>query len=233
MGNVARVGLIALLGGCAAGEPAIQVLAAASLTDALQGLGPSYEAETGRRVSFSFDGTSRLAAQLRSGRPADVFFAADTAWMEALHREGLVQQPRALLANELVVVAPASASPPSGWGEVSRLALAGESVPAGRYARQALAAEGVAVEEVVSGASVRHVLAWVARGEVPAGVVYRTDARIEPRVQIAWAVPASAHEPIVYPVALTAGASLEAAAFVAWLGEQAPVFEAAGFRVLR
>ncbi len=227
-----------------AAEPGLTVLAASSLTESLQQVGAAWAAAGHPPVTFSFDASSRLARQIEAGAPADLFFSADAEWMDHLATGGLVDPATRvdLLGNTLVVVVPA-ASTLSVAGvadlarpEVRHLALAGDSVPAGRYARAALGALGgwdAVKDRVVSGDNVRTTLAWVAGGEAEAGLVYGTDARVEPRVKAVWTVPATAHPPIVYPAAVVAssGRRSDAAAFLAFC-RSAPamaVFGAAGF----
>jgi molybdate transport system substrate-binding protein len=115
-------------------------------------------------------------------------------------------------------------------GADGRLAVGDPAhVPAGIYARQALETLGMwqAVQNRLAPAdSVRSALLLVARGEAPAGIVYSTDARIDPHVAVAGIFPATSHDPIRYPVAMTARAALqgahlkEAAAFMAFLHTQ-------------
>ena len=85
-----------------------------------------------------------------------------------------------------------------------RLALADpEAVPAGKYAKAALASLGAweGVESQVAPAeNVRAALALVARGEAPLGIVYRTDALAEKGVRIVDTFPGGSHPPIVYPM---------------------------------
>src|SRR5512133_153438 len=92
----------------AAPAPSILVFAAASLTESLQELGTAYEKESGTNVSFSFGASSDLEREIEAGAPADAFFSADTAKMDALEKEGLVRAPdrREFLSNALVVVVP-------------------------------------------------------------------------------------------------------------------------------
>ena len=157
-------------------------------------------------MRFSFDATSRLAVQALQSSSADAFFAADLEWMDWLEERATVREGKAMAiaGNELVVVIPADASPlasPADLARFPRIALAGENVPAGRYARAALEATGVWAEvadKVVRGGSVRGALEWVAREEVPVGIVYRTDAAAEPGVRVAFAFEASSHPPILY-----------------------------------
>ena len=93
-------------------KPEILVFGAASLTESLQDLGKAYEAKTGQKVVFSFGASSDLARQIQAGAPADVFFSADTAKMDALEKAGLVKAAdrREFLSNSLVVVVPADST---------------------------------------------------------------------------------------------------------------------------
>lgn len=222
-------------------SPELLVLAAASLTDVLPRIAERWSAVDGASVRFSFDGTSRLAPQAVSGARADLFFAADEAWIRWLEGEGAVARgsARVIATNELVLIVHSGAPHPRSpdeLGGLDRVALANENVPAGRYGRSALASAGVwdrVAARVVRGGSVRGVLEWVARGEVPAGIVYRTDALVEPGVEIAFAFPAAGHDPIEYWAAPLATAELprRAAAFLEYVGgpEGRAILTAAGF----
>jgi molybdate transport system permease protein len=176
---------------------ALVVMAASSLQDVLPVVARAWEDRGGVPVRFSFDATSRLAPQVLRGAPVDVFISADDAWMGWLEERGGVDSLsiRHVATNQLVFVVPSGVpDPPGDPGSIARaalgrIALAGENVPAGRYARAALESVGAwsAVEpRVVRGGSVRGTLEWVARGEVDGGVVYRSDAWAEDRVSLAF-----------------------------------------------
>jgi molybdate transport system permease protein len=150
-----------------------------------------------------------------------------------------------LLGNEIVVVVPRrSAVPLSGPGDLveaafRHIALAGENVPAGRYAQAALESAGIwdqVSDRVVRAGNVRGALEWVALGETDAGVVYRTDATTEQRVRVAFAFPPGSHPPVLYPAAVLARAShpAQAEAFLRLCrGESGTrIFSEAGFRPL-
>jgi molybdate transport system substrate-binding protein len=79
--------------------------------------------------------------------------------------------------------------------------------------------------------NVRAALALVARGEAALGIVYETDAKVEPGVKIVGAFPDDSHPPIVYPLALTKDAKPAAAEFLAYLEgpEALQVFKKHGF----
>lgn len=182
------------------------VFAAASLSEVLP------QALVGQaNVRFSFDATSRLARQLHAGAPAAVFVSADRRWAQVLEDAGVLQDLRVVAHNRLVLVAAmdAPARPPARLSG-RRLAIAAPEVPAGRYARAALTASGVPAETIAAGIVVRHVravLAAVAGGEADAGVVYATDARLDPRVRITHTFPAETHPPIEYVAGRVGGAA--------------------------
>ena len=149
-----------------------------------------------------------------------------------------------LLGNSLVLIAaPGTAEVPAigpgfdlaGALHGGRLALADPaSVPAGKYARAALSALHVwdaVAPHLAPAENVRVALEYVAHGEAPLGIVYATDARLEPTVRIVGTFPSASHPPIIYPVALTKIASPAARAFLTFLEgpEARAIFEKAGF----
>lgn len=224
-----------------AGE--LHVLAAASLTDVLTLVADDFvTTHGGTTPQLVFDASSRLATQIENGAPADVFVSADLEWMDALAEKRLIVDATRveLLGNRLVVVVPkdAASAPASAQDllQLERLALAGEAVPAGKYARAALGQLGVLdalAPKIVAGDNVRTALAWVAKKEAPAAIVYATDAAVEPGVRVAFEIPADSHPRIVYPIAVTTGATqpARARAFVDFCRSEVAQsrFRAAGF----
>jgi molybdate transport system substrate-binding protein len=228
----------------------VTVFAAASLIDALEQLGDEFTQSTGVTVRFSFAASSVLARQIEAGAGADLFFSADQAWMDYLQRRGRIRDEtrRNLLGNRLALIAPADSTLQlkiaPGFALLS--ALGGErlatgdpdSVPVGRYAKSALTSLGVwqdVADRLVRAEDARHALMFVARGEVPLGIVYASDARIDQHVRVIDVFPAGSHLPITYPVALTRGASAEAARFLDFVQGPAgrAAFEERGFEVLQ
>jgi molybdate transport system substrate-binding protein len=249
------LGVIALalglgaLPAAAAGQDLL-VFAAASLKNALDDVNAQYQADTGKTAVASYAGSSALAKQIEQAAPADVFISADLDWMDYLAGKNLIQaDTRAdLLGNSIVLIGEKGAKPiaiAKGFPLAAtlgdgRLAMADPSaVPAGKYGKAALQSLGVwdAVESKVAAAeNVRAALALVARGEAPLGIVYRTDAAVEPGVAILGTFPADSHPPIVYPVGVTAGSTnRDAVGYVAYLGSPpaAAIFEKFGFTVLK
>ncbi|HET8760922.1 MAG TPA: molybdate ABC transporter substrate-binding protein [Nitrospiria bacterium] len=174
------------------------LFAAASLKEAVTEVADEWSRRHAREVKLSFDATSILARQINAGAPADVFVAAAPEWIDEV-------SPRARanwLSNRLVCVVPQDVAS-FDLKTADSLALANDQVPAGKYARAALEHLGIALpKRVIYGASVRGVLSKVMAGGAQAGIVYATDAAVEPKVRIAFTFPEDSHPPIVYAAGL-------------------------------
>ena len=220
------------------------VLAASSLQDVLLTVEGAWYAAGGAPVRFSFDATSRLAPQILRGARADVFISADDEWIRWLEEWDGVDGAsiRPVATNQLVFVVPRGTSaPPADVRSIvdagfARIALAGENVPAGRYARAALERAGAwnaLAPRVIRGGSVRGTLEWVARAEADGGIVYRTDALSEDRVSLAFTFEGEDSLAPSYSGAVTARTEQpeNAEAFLAFMGsaEAVALFAAAGF----
>jgi molybdate transport system substrate-binding protein len=227
------------------------VFAAASLKNALDGVNGAFTG-AGRhpKVVASYASSAVLIKQIENGAPADVFISADLKWMDYGVAKKVIKAdtPFDLLGNRLVLIADKDSK--IGNVDIKRgfdlARLAGDgriatgdvkSVPAGIYAKAALQNLGIwpSVEAKLAMAeNVRAALTLVARGEAPLGIVYETDAKVEPNVKIVGAFPESSHEPIIYPVAATVTAKPEAKDYLAFLrtGTAQVVFEHYGFTVL-
>lgn len=232
-------------------RPPLLVFAAASLTDVLQELGPAYERESGQPLKYSFAASSALARQIESGARADVFVSADTDWMDYLQSRKLIDTTtRAnLLSTQLVLIAPADSTLQlkitpgfalaAALGKDGRLSTGDpDAVPVGKYAKSALSALGVWPElahRLARADNVRTALTFVERGETPLGIVYATDAKLDPKVRVIDTFPASTHSPIIYPIAAVNGANADAARYIAFLRSPTAraIFERYGFTTLQ
>jgi molybdate transport system substrate-binding protein len=243
--------LVAALAPAMALADDVIVFAAASLKNALDDVTTRYLNATGKMVTVSYAASSALAKQIEQAAPADIFFSADLAWMDYLAERNLIvaDTRRSLLGNEIVLVVPkdsaATISIAAGFdlagllGADGRLAMANvESVPAGKYGKaalQSLAVWDTVADRIVQADNVRAALAFVARGEAPAGIVYATDAAAEPTIKVIGVFPPDSHPPIVYPVALTtASRHPDARAFFDFMQSAAArsAYEQQGFTVL-
>lgn len=177
----------AALSGCGGEEPAASrsamVFAAASLTGAFQALDEAFRLRhPDARLDLHFAGTSQLVVQVREGAPVDVFASADVPNMEKIEATGLVVAPPRVFARNRLTIVTAKGNP-HGIRSLADLArpelrvvLCGPEVPAGRYAREAMAKASVTPRSLSDEPSVKAVVAKVRLGEVDAGVVYVTDA---------------------------------------------------------
>lgn len=213
---------VALLGPIPANaQDTVTVFAAASMRNALDALNATFTKATGIRITASYAASSALAKQIAQGAPADVYISANVKWMDFLAAKDLIRTDSRvnLLGNRLVLIAPASSALGQvtiGEGfDIARLAGTGRiavadvrAVPAGLYAKAALQALGAwtaAEPKLAMGENVRATLAYVARNEVPLGIVYATDAKVEPKVKVIGTFPEDSHPPVTYPVAAVKG----------------------------
>lgn len=228
----------------------VTVFAAASLKESLDEQIKAFSVKSGNTARVVYAGSNTLARQIEAGAPAELFISADDEWMDYLVAKKLIVAAtrRVLVSNELVLIAPVNSKvplklAPNGGNALraalgdDRLAMANpDTVPAGKYGRSALTALGAwsAVEaRLARTENVRAALAFVARGEAPLGIVYRTDALAEPKVRVVAAFPDGSHAPITYPAALVAGKESAAASnlltYLASASAQ-PVWQKHGFR---
>ena len=231
-------------------DKSLTVFAAASMKNALDDIDTAYTAKTGIKIVASYAASSALAKQIEQGAPADIFLSADTDWMDYAATRKAINEPTRinLLGNSIVLIAPKDSKIDKvsiGQGfDLAKLAGNGKiatgdvsAVPVGKYAKAALEKFGAwqaAESKFAMAESVRAALTLVARGEAALGIVYSTDARVEPAVKIVGTFPADSHPPIIYPVAATTTAKPEAASYLAFLRSSAAkaIFEKYGFSFL-
>lgn len=223
------------------------VLAAASLQESLNAAADGWARKGHPRPVISFAASSALARQVEAGAPADLFISADEDWMNYIAQRGKVKAGTrvSFLFNNLVLIAPASSKARLKIGRNfplaralgdGRLAMADpDSVPAGKYGKEALTKLGVwpSVQGKVARAdNVRAALRLVELGEAPLGIVYTTDALADKGVRIVGTFPPSSHAPISYPIAvLTASTNRDTEGFRRYLlsSEGKAIFRRFGF----
>lgn len=246
----AVIAVAAPTGTARAQDGSITVFAAASLKNALDDVDAAFSRKAGIGVVAAYDASSALMKQIEGGAPADVFISADLKWMDYGAQKYLIDDATRvdLLGNELVLIAPkdskigkvtiAPGFDLAGMAGDGRIATGDTAaVPAGIYAETALEKLGVWASvrpKLAMTANVRGALILVARGEAPLGIVYATDAAVEPGVKVVGVFPQNSHDPIIYPVAATAHAKPDAASYLAFLRSAAAgsIFERYGFAFL-
>ena len=230
------------LAACAGSDESVRMLrvsAAASLHDVVTELALDFEerSRTGVSVELNFAGSNVLAQQIHATPQADVFLSADKIWVDDLlssHRLEAGSQ-RTVFANQLVLVARHDAELTidglkplaDSLGTDRSLVMADpEAVPAGRYAKSYLVAEGLwkrVESQLVPALDVRAALALIETDPALVGFVYRTDATTSDRIETLFELPSRDGIDIVYWGGLVAKDSPhgEAAAFLEYLGTPA------------
>jgi molybdate transport system substrate-binding protein len=199
----------------------IVVSAAASLSNAFIEIGQRYESHHhDDKIVSNFAASDVLLKQIEQGAPVDVFASADEQTMDRAAQSNTIDKStrKDFAANTLVLIVGVNAKSPSTLVAITghdyaNIAIGNpDSVPAGRYAKEALTAAGLwdAIQpQIVPAQNVRQALDYVARGEAQAGFVYATDAAMQ-KVHIAMSVRTST--PVRYPIAVTANSQQRDAA---------------------
>ncbi len=208
---LASFGLLLAAPAAMAQQKSLTVFAAASLKNALDDINAAYTAKTGVKIAASYGASSTLARQIEQGAPADIFVSADLEWMDYAIASNTINEATRmnLLGNKLVLIAPkdsATGNVTIAQGfDLAKLAGDGriatgdmQSVPVGKYAKTALERLGAwnaASAKFAMADNVRAALTLVARNEAVLGIVYETDAKVEPGVKIVGRFPANSHPP--------------------------------------
>ena len=226
----------------------IMVSAAASMKDSLTELQKAYAQKTpGVKLTFVFGGSGTLQQQIEQGAPADLFISAGKAQMDALEQKNLLikESKFDLVGNELVLVTGKDNNKVTSLEDLTKASVAQvsigtpESVPAGKYAQEALTnlkLWDLIKPKFVLAKDVTQVLTYVETGNVDAGLVYQSDAQGSTKVKVVTVVPASSHKPIVYPTAIISATKNKQASedFLKYLqsSEAQQVFVKYGFKTL-
>jgi molybdate transport system substrate-binding protein len=225
--------------------PIVMMSAAASTKEIMEQLAADFSAKANCEIKINPGPSSNLANQIIEGAQVDLFLSANRQWAQAVADAKRTTDSIELLTNELVIVVPkgnpAGVHAPQDLAtdRVNKIALAGENVPAGKYADQALTTLGLleqltSARKVARAQDVRGALNFIDRREAEAGIVYSTDVALAKNVEQVYQFDPSNHDEIVYVlVLLKHGAQQrEAQEFFAHLQSQAAdqVYAQAGFR---
>lgn len=228
----------------------LYIFIAASLSNAMEEIKMDYqELHPEINLVYNADSSGTLQTQIEEGAQCDLFFSAASKQMDELQEDGylVAGTVKNLLENKVVLIRPAGGETAvTGFENITaadNLALAGEDVPVGQYAREIFRNLGiydqVMAMEINEGANVTAVLAAVSEAANEVGVVYATDAQSAAgSVEVIAEAPAGSLEtPVRYPAAVVkdnqGGEKAKQAAeeFLDYLSsrEAMAVFEAYGF----
>ncbi|MEH6948372.1 molybdate ABC transporter substrate-binding protein [Bacillus sp. JJ634] len=246
-----------VMSGCSNNEPSKQtqeaaneevtltISAAASLQDALTDITATFEKEhPDVNINYNFGASGALQQQISQGAPVDLFFSAAEDKFDKLVEGDLIEKGIDLLGNELVLIIPKYSS--RGIESFEDLTKAKkisigtpETVPAGKYAKETLEHLKIWTEverNTVYAKDVRQVLTYIETSNIDAGIVYKTDALISPKVEIIATANENTHAPIIYPVGVIKNSShpKEAQLFYEYLQSEQSinVFKKYGFKGL-
>jgi molybdate transport system substrate-binding protein len=235
------IALLLALPGLASAQ-ALRIAAAASLSEAFKGIAQRFEAlHPGVALSVEFGASGQLLQRAAGGAPFDVLASADEQGLRQAAPQLQAGSAQVFAHNALVLVAPIGSeavNAPADLLRVARIAIGNPAtVPVGRYAQQALNSFGLwepLQQRLRLAADARQVLDWLLRGEVDAGLVYRSDAlRHVARLRVVTEL--GGHEPIRYATAVLQRSRQPALAaqFVAFLhsAEARAILRRNGFSV--
>jgi molybdate transport system substrate-binding protein len=192
----------------------LYVFIAASLKNTMETVKKEYESEHPEvTIIYNADSSGTLKTQIEEGARCDIFFSAATKQMDELEKGGFVKEGSVqnLLMNQMVLIKPkGKETAVTGFDTItaaSSLALAGEDVPVGQYARKLFEKMGILDKvmsmEINQGPNVTAVLTAVAEGSNEVGIVYATDAAsMSDQVEVIAKVDKEMLDPALYPVGL-------------------------------
>ena len=212
-----------------ADETEIQVFIAASLNTVMTEIAEKYNKNNPNvKITFNADSSGTLLTQIEEGYECDIFFSAAQKQMDQLDQDGLVKEgTRANVVNNQVVLVTRKDSGTKVTGlenlkDAQSIALAGGSVPVGKYTRQALVNLGILgktdepdavtteqVSEALGGVeiseqdNVSKVLAAVVEGSCEVGTTYYSDTYgYEDELNILETVGYDLTGNVIYPICL-------------------------------
>ena len=193
----------------------VNTFIAASLSNAMEEIQKDFnETYPDVEILYNADSSGTLQTQIEEGARCDIFFSAADKQMNALVDEDLAKKDTVedILENKVVLIKPKDGETKvTGFENITdaaNIALAGDSVPVGQYAREIFDNLGITDEvnkmEINEGKNVSEVLAAVSEGSNEIGIVYATDAAsVADKVDVIAEAPADALKtPVLYPVGL-------------------------------
>ncbi len=192
----------------------LTISAAVSLKDALNAIATAYNStEPNIKITYNFGASGSLQQQIEQGAPIDIFISASPKQMQVLKTKNLLMEntEKPLVGNQMVLIIPQGKTGISSFAklnspDINKIVI-GEpgSVPAGQYAQEILTNLGLynfLSSKLVFANNVRQALTYVETGNVDAGIVYATDAKLSNKVTVVATAYPDSHTQIIYPIAI-------------------------------
>lgn len=220
----------------------LTVSAAASLTDSMDKIAKEYEKLSGVKVNLNLASSGTLQKQIENGAPTDVFLSASKAKMDKLIDQGHIDRDNSfnLLENSIVLIV--NKEYLTSYDSLDKIVKSEEklsigapdSVPAGKYSKEALENMGLyskLEDRLVFGKNVKQVAKYVETGEIVAGIVYASDVSVLNNVEVIMEIDSKYHSRIVYPLGIVENND-ETKEFVRFLESEKAIeiFKEFGFR---
>jgi molybdate transport system substrate-binding protein len=236
--------IVFILTGCGdkSDKTELTVSAAASLTDSMNKIAAEYEKVSGVKVNLNLASSGTLQKQIENGAPTDLFLSASKSKMDKLVENGHIEKDNSfnLLENSIVLIV--NKEYVEQYDSIEKLVNsdeklsigAPESVPAGKYSKEALENMNLyskLEDRLVFGKNVKQVAKYVETGEIVAGIVYASDLSVLENVEVVMEIDSKYHSRIVYPLGIVESSD-ETKEFVRFLesDKALEIFKEYGFR---
>lgn len=182
----------------------ITVSAAASLKEVMGELTGKFQNENKDiKINLNLGGSGALKNQIVAGAPVDLVFFASQKDLKDLDNKGFIDKEyqKDILKNRLVVAGRSNIDSLDKLVGSSIAIGIPESVPAGKYSKEAFINYGIwdkVQKDIVYAKDVRSAAQYVDLYEVDYSLIYKTDARVLKNSEIVYTVPENLHTPIIY-----------------------------------
>lgn len=182
----------------------ITVSAAASLKEVMGELTEKFQNENKDiKINLNLGGSGALKNQIVAGAPVDLVFFASQKDLKDLDSKGFIDKEyqKDILKNRLVVAGRSNIDSLDKLVGSSIAIGIPESVPAGKYSKEAFINYGIwdkVQKDIVYAKDVRSAAQYVDLYEVDYSLIYKTDARVLKNSEIVYTVPENLHTPIIY-----------------------------------
>ena len=197
----------------------LRIGVASNFRSTLEQIATGFELAHKVKVEVSAASTGALFAQVKSGAPFDILFAADSIRPALLESEGYTRLRRTYAYGQLVFWSPGKLANETTLKQYKRtMAIANpRHAPYGKAATDTLELMQVKSDRVVYGTNIAQAFNFVRTGNAPAGLVALSQIKYLkiPAIEF-WVVPPESYAPIEQQLVVLKDASTKAELFVAY-----------------